>query len=135
MPKKGQTRELPKDLRDVVRSNLDGLLEAHGWSAAKAAKEAGVGASSVKRALLPSSHPDSSALNLDTLQALAKAFDVQPWVLLMKDGAVKVGKIFSTPAPDAKLGSKWTRPDRPPLLQSDHGKYSVKKARLKTRQS
>lgn len=128
MPKKGQTRELPTELRDVLADNLEVLMEKNGWNDGKVGQESGVGRNTVARV-----RKRTVAANLDTVQALANAFGVQPPVLLMHGGVRQLAAVFATPVPDAKLGTAWTRPDRKPLLQSENVKPSARNPKIKSR--
>lgn len=122
MPKKGQTRELPTELRSVLAENLEDLMERNGWNDYRVAAESGVGRNTVARV-----RKRTVAANLDTVQALARAFSVQAPVLLMKGGVRQLAAVFANPVPDSRLGSKWTRPDRGPLLHSETGSHSRQK--------
>lgn len=126
MPLKGQKRELPRDLREVLADNLNALMGDE-YTDTQVGNISGVGRNTVKRI-----RAKEVAANLDTVSAIATAFDIQPWLLLMKDGAASVGKVFQTPAPDIKLGHNWTRPDRKqPLLQSGNAKSSTRRPKIK----
>ena len=129
MPKRGQTREhLPTDLRAVVAENVVELMA--GRTDKFMAKDSGVSYKAFERV------KKRENTSLDTLQAIAKALDVPPYLLLMKGAAQNyLHKVFSTPVPDARLGSGWTRPDiRKPLLSSDKNeKNSIPQKKIKTR--
>lgn len=128
MPKKGQERQLPTELRGVLADNLEQLMERNGWNDYRVAAESGVGRNTVARV-----RKRTVAANLDTVQAIARAFEVQPAVLLMHGGVKQLAAVFSTPAPDHKLGSNWTRPDRRPLLQSHSEKTHSRNLKIKSR--
>jgi hypothetical protein len=128
MPKKGQNRKLPTELRDVLAENLEALMDRNGWNDGKVGAESGVGRNTVARV-----RKRTVAANLDTVQALAAAFGVQPPVLLMLGGVRQLAAVFATPVPDTKLGNGWTRPDRKPLLQSDTAKSSSRNHKIKSR--
>lgn len=128
MPKKGQNRELPTELREILADNLESLMERNGWNDGKVGKESGVGRNTVARV-----RKRTVAANLDTVQALAMAFGIQPPVLLMQGGVRQLAAVFATPVPDAKLGAGWTRPDRKPILQSDVGKTLQRNPKSKSR--
>lgn len=118
MPKKGQTRDLPTDLRDVIADNLDQLMGVKNLTNTQLGAESGVGRNTVDRI-----RRKMVAANLDTIQAVAKALNVHPSLLLMKGGAAQLANVFATPVPDARLGAGWTRPDRRPLIEgSGNGK-------------
>jgi DNA-binding Xre family transcriptional regulator len=114
MPRQGQKRELDKGLRSVVADNVQRLMQGKIDSATALAKEAGVGRRTVDRLL-----DCNTAANLDTLQAVAAALNVQPWELVAGGEARSVlSRVFAPPVPDSRLGPAWTRPDRrKPLLQ------------------
>jgi hypothetical protein len=121
MPKKGQERALPTDLRQVVATNLNSLMDAEGspCPSDKAVERAsGVGYRTVGRM-----REAKVAANLDTIQAVAKAFNVEAWQLLMQPSAsALLARIFGKPVDDERLGKNWTRPDRKILLQSSIGR-------------
>jgi hypothetical protein len=126
MPKKGQTRDLPQDLRKVLADNLNDLMGKHQLNNIQVETASGVGRNTVKRV-----RRQMVAANLDTVQALADAFKTEAWLLLMKGGVGSVGKVFTTPVKDARLGNAWTRPDRKPLLQSGTAKSSTRQTKIK----
>jgi transcriptional regulator with XRE-family HTH domain len=71
-------------LRKVFKANLERLMAATPSldSGPKLEAKSGVGASSISRWLRD---PPSSAPTLDSVQAIAEAFGVQPWELLVDD--------------------------------------------------
>jgi DNA-binding Xre family transcriptional regulator len=115
MPRKGQERELDTGLRAVVSRNLRRLMDGSEdlQTATALGKKSGVGRRTVDRAL-----DQSTAANLDTLWALCNALNCQPWELVTDAEAQGIlGKVFGKPVKDSRLGSNWTRPDKP-LLDS-----------------
>lgn len=128
MPKKDQKRNLPTGLRSVLAENLVALMDKSGWNDGRVGQESGVGRNTVIRV-----RKRTVAANLDTVQALAGAFGVQPQVLLMQGGVRQLASVFSTAVSDSRLGDRWTRPDRKPLLQSGSAKSSIKPAKIKSR--
>lgn len=125
MPKKDQKRPARSELRIVLADNLKSLLGDHP-NFIELGKLAGVGKNTVIRA-----YKAEHAATIDTIEALAAVLNIQPWVLLMKGGIAGVGQVFAKPVPDERLGSKWTRPDRAPLLQSGNVKSSTRRAKIK----
>lgn len=77
MPKRDQKRQLSKELRDVVAGNVKTLKGEE--SNTQLGKRSGLGRRTVDRVL-----DSSNAATLDTLEALAIAFGVEPWQLLLK---------------------------------------------------
>lgn len=81
MGKKGK-RLLSTDLRKQVAANLSRLMAAYVdmqlGTPAKVAEKAGIGRNTVKRAL-----DGASGCTLETLEAIAGAFPVEPWQLLV----------------------------------------------------
>lgn len=77
VPKKDQKRQLSSSLRDVVAANVRSLKGAE--SATQLGKRSGLGRRTVDRLL-----ESDNAATLDTIEALAQAFGVEPWQLLLK---------------------------------------------------
>jgi hypothetical protein len=112
MPDKPDLAKEVAELREVVAENITDLMTSRGLNDRSLEKQ-GVPRNSLNRA-----RRGVAGANLDTLAMIADALGVQPALLLMRGGAKHVSEVFRTPAPDARLGSGWTRPDRQPLLQS-----------------
>jgi hypothetical protein len=114
VPRKGK-RELGRDLRGVVAKNLRRLMDGSEdlQTATALGKASKLGRRTVDRAL-----DQSTAANLDTIQALCTALNCQPWELVTDADAQGIlGKVFGKPVRDSRLGTAWTRPDKP-LLDS-----------------
>lgn len=123
MPKRGQNREhLSTELQEIVSENVKELM---GNRSPKSCAE-GTGISYKVFERLRSGENTTIA----TLEAVAKSLGVLPFQLLMK-GSLR--KVFGEAAPDNKLGSGWTRPDRAPLLQSGSVKSSTKRTKIISR--
>lgn len=127
MPKRDQKRRERSELKAVLSENLKILLGGKP-DFAKLGKAAGIGRNTVIRA-----YKAENAATVDTIEALAEVMDIQPWLLLMRGGASSVRQVFTKPVPDERLGARWTRPDREPLLQSGHAKSSTRHQKIKAR--
>lgn len=131
MPKKGNTRDLPNELRGVLSANLEELIERYQVTNTDIEKASGIDRTTVGRI-----RRREIATNLDTLQAISAAFGVDPWMLLdpRRISGVTAKLLSIKPVPDERLGSAWTRPDRQrPLLDSrrDREKYSARRTKIK----
>ena len=78
MPNKGQTRDLSKELRGIVATNLRLLMDQYGLSNDDVGKGAGVGPKTVYRILT-----EKISTTLDTLEAIATFFKVPAFQLLI----------------------------------------------------
>lgn len=83
-------------LRTQVASNLDRLMKAHADihldTPGKLAAKVGIGRNTVKRAL-----DAESGCTLETLEAIAKAFPVEPWQLLVPNMKPAVMPMLAKP--------------------------------------
>lgn len=95
MPKRGQKRELPTDLREVVAENVQGLVGER--TDGEIARTAGVGRMSVTRM-----REGTHASNLDTLQAVAGALHTLPHMLLVRGYAAQLKKVAHPRPADKK---------------------------------
>lgn len=86
MPSKGQKRELPKDLRVVLAESVKLRMEDQGLSATTLGKSSGVGRRTIDRLLSA-----KTATNIDTIQAIAEALELQ-----------QVSELFTRPKNGAK---------------------------------
>lgn len=82
MPNKQTHRLVSKALREVVAANLKALMKAYAeddlGTPAKIAKKVGLGRNTVKR-MADAAHGST----LDTIEAVAGAFPVHPWQMLV----------------------------------------------------
>lgn len=62
----------------VLAANVRALMKAHAWTQAKLAKAAGIDQTTISR-ILAAKHK----VQLDTLGAIAHAFDIEPYQLLI----------------------------------------------------
>jgi len=85
MPKRGQTRDLSKQLRGVVARNLRRLMEQYSLSSETVGLGAGVGHKTVYRILV-----QKISTTLDTLEAIATFLRVPPYQLLIEYQIPKV---------------------------------------------
>lgn len=97
-----------KELREIVGENVDLLMEAKGLDDRGLE---GVPKSNVFRVR------KAMGGTLDTVALIASALNVEPALLLTKGWAKQVSGVFTNPVPDSRLGDKWTRPDRRPLIE------------------
>jgi transcriptional regulator with XRE-family HTH domain len=78
VPKHGQKRELKTDLRFVLAARVRELMNAHMIDTAEAlGQRAGIGRNTARRIL-----EGSNATSVDSIQAIAAVFNIEPWKLL-----------------------------------------------------
>lgn len=79
---------MSKRARATLATNVKRLREFHSWSQAELARRAGLGQTTISAV----ENPEGKSSGVDNIEALANAFSVEPWLLLvpgLPDDALK----------------------------------------------
>jgi len=67
--------------RAALAASVRTLMGAHGWSQSDLARRSGVAQRTISNVL----RPETGSATIETVVALAKAFQVEPWALLLPE--------------------------------------------------
>lgn len=105
-------------LRQILAANVARLMDEHEWTQQQLAKEADIAQSHASRIL-----GGEQSIGLDVVAAVADAFDVEPWELLIDEDATRRNVLERILGPKSDGGS---RPHQPQPRQTAHRKRKKK---------
>lgn len=81
---------MPQDPNKALANNLARLMNARAMSQVALAAKSGVGQTTISALINYRNETDSKATRMDTLARIAKALDVEAWMLLIPDMPIDV---------------------------------------------
>lgn len=127
----GNVLPMKVSARQIVAKNLKRLMEESATldTQAKVAAKSGLTQRAIGYLLNPST-TDMKSPKLDTVEKVARAFQLEPWMLLIDQASFgqELGKVMlRPPVPDKRLDELGSQPPigKPPAVRGKRGKKSL----------